>query len=49
MAPIVPPAREPSAAFLRRRRGRNIAMLVVLLGLAALFFVMTLVKLGQQH
>ena len=45
-----PPApAEPSAAFLRRRRGRNIAMLVVLLGLAGLFFVMTLVKLGQQH
>lgn len=29
----------------RRRRARNVAMLVVLLGLAALFFAITLVKL----
>ncbi len=29
----------------RKRRTRNVAMLVVLLGLAALFFAITLVKL----
>lgn len=31
----------------RRRRTRNWAMLVVLLGLAALFFAITLVKLTR--
>ena len=31
----------------RRRRTRNIAMLIVLLGLAALFFAITLVKLTR--
>ncbi|MEO9188532.1 MAG: hypothetical protein ABI224_00800 [Acetobacteraceae bacterium] len=31
----------------RRRRTRNIAMLIVLLGLAALFFAITLVKLTK--
>ncbi|MGA9866616.1 MAG: hypothetical protein WBQ75_09265 [Acetobacteraceae bacterium] len=31
----------------RRRRMRNIAMLIVLLGLAALFFAITLVKLRR--
>jgi hypothetical protein len=30
----------------RQQRARNLALLVVLLGLVALFFVMTLVKLG---
>jgi hypothetical protein len=29
----------------RRRRGRNLAMLVVLLGLALLFFAITMVRL----
>ena len=29
----------------RRRRGRNVAMLVALLALAALFFAITLVRL----
>ena len=33
--------------MIRRRRGRNIAMLVVLLALAVLFFIMTLVKMGH--
>jgi hypothetical protein len=31
--------------FRRRQKGRNIAMLLVLLGLAALFFAITIVKL----
>lgn len=31
----------------RRRRVRNIAMLIVLLGLSALFFAITLVKLTR--
>jgi hypothetical protein len=31
---------------LQRQRARNRALLVVLLGLVALFFLMTLVKLG---
>jgi hypothetical protein len=30
----------------KQQRARNLALLVVLLGLVALFFVMTLVKLG---
>ncbi|MDQ2762594.1 MAG: hypothetical protein M3Y22_03620 [Pseudomonadota bacterium] len=42
--PIVPPG---DAERERRRRTRNIAMLIVLLGLAALFFAMTLVKLTR--
>jgi len=30
----------------KQQRARNLALLVVLLGLVALFFVLTLVKLG---
>jgi hypothetical protein len=30
----------------RRRRGKNLALLAVLLGLVALFYVMALVKMG---
>lgn len=42
-----PPRPTPRQAeeMVRRRRGRNIAMLVVLLGLAVLFFAITLVKM----
>ncbi|MBX5452973.1 MAG: hypothetical protein K6U10_03430 [Acidobacteriia bacterium] len=32
----------------RRRRGRNIAMLIVLLGLSALFYAMAMVKMHQH-
>ena len=32
----------------RRRRGRNWAMLVVLLGLSALFYAIAFVKMGQH-
>jgi ferric-dicitrate binding protein FerR (iron transport regulator) len=39
----------PAAAPERRRRGRNIALLVVLLGVAVLFYVIALVKLAKPH
>ena len=32
-------------AFRRRQKGRNVAILVVLLGLSALFFAITIVKM----
>ena len=35
------------AALARRRRGRNIAMLVVLLALAVLFYAIAMVKLSH--
>ena len=38
-------SREDSEALARRRRGRNIAMLIALLALCALFYLITLVKL----
>jgi hypothetical protein len=42
-----PPQLSPveAAEFRRRRRGRNIAMLVALLAVAALFYVLTFAKL----
>jgi hypothetical protein len=36
---------DPADARARRRRARNVATLVVLLGLALLFFAITLVRL----
>ena len=36
---------EEKAAFLRRRRGRNYAMLLALLALVALFFFVALARL----
>ncbi len=36
---------EEAAEFRRRQKGRNIAMLLVLIGLSALFFAITIVKL----
>ena len=36
-----------SAALARRRRGRNIAMLIALLALSALFYAIAIVKLGS--
>jgi hypothetical protein len=46
--PKEPPhlSREDSAAMGKRRRGRNLAMLVVLLLLAALFYAIAMVKLA---
>lgn len=40
------PTRLEAEEMVRRRRGRNVAMLVVLLALAALFFAITMVKMG---
>ena len=34
--------------FRRRQKGRNIAMLLVLIGLSALFFAITIVKLTHR-
>ena len=36
---------EEAAAFYRRRRGRNIGMLVVLIALVAIFYAITMAKL----
>ena len=36
-----------SDALMKRRRGRNRAMLIVLLGLVALFYVITIVRVGH--
>lgn len=33
--------------LLRRRRGRNIAVLIAVFGLAALVYLITVVRLGQ--
>jgi hypothetical protein len=44
-----PPRPTPieAADIVRRQRGRNVALLVVLACLAALFFAITIVKLGH--
>lgn len=44
--PLLTP--EQDAALARRRRGRNIAMLVVLLVLAVLFYAIAMVKMAQH-
>jgi hypothetical protein len=47
LPPRLPPlSRADSDALMRRRRGRNIAMLIVLLAVAALFYAIAMVKLG---
>ncbi len=38
-----------SELLARRRRGRNIAMLVVLVGVAVLFYFIAIVKLAPNH
>jgi hypothetical protein len=43
----VPVPTHDEAALARRRRGRNIAMLVVLVGLALLFYAIAMVKMAQ--
>ena len=40
-------SRDPSEAR-RRQRGKNIALLAVLLGLVVLFYVLTLVRMSPQ-
>ncbi len=44
-----PPRPTPAQAaeLIRRQRGRNVALLLVLASLAILFFAITLVKLGH--
>jgi hypothetical protein len=46
--PEAPPEGVSDDALRRRRRGRNIAMLVALLAMCALFYAITLVKLGKH-
>jgi hypothetical protein len=38
---------QEAAEFQRRRRGRNMALLLVLIGLAVLFFAITIVKMTR--
>ncbi len=49
MSDDFPPRPTPAGAaeIIRRQRGRNVAMLIVLTALALLFFAITLVKLGH--
>ncbi len=42
-----PGAPETDAALIKRRRGRNIATLVVLLALAGLFYAIAMVKMAR--
>ena len=41
-------ARQPMTELERRRRGRNRALLVVLLGTVILFYVLSMVRVGGQ-
>lgn len=41
-------SREDSAALAKRRRGRNIAVLIALLALTALFYAITVVRMGAH-
>ena len=41
------PTEAQAAELHRRQRGRNVAMIVVLAGLAVLFFAITIVKLAH--
>jgi hypothetical protein len=43
-APLPPLSREESLILAKRRRGKNLAMLVALFALAALFYAITVVK-----
>ncbi len=42
----MPGSREEAELVAKRRRGRNLAMLAVLLGLAALFYAIAMVKMA---
>jgi hypothetical protein len=46
MSPLPPLTRAESQVLARRRRGRNIAMLIALVAVAALFYAIAIVKLG---
>lgn len=39
-------SREESIVLARKRRGRNLAMLVALIGICVLFYAIAIVKLG---
>ena len=39
---------EEEAEFKRRRRGRNIALALVLLGFVVLFYFITIARMGQH-
>ena len=41
------PTAAQAAELNRRKRGRNVALILVLAGLALLFFAITIVKLGK--
>jgi hypothetical protein len=43
---VVQLSREDSALLARRRRGRNLAMLFVLIGVAVLFYAIAMVKMA---
>ncbi len=43
-----PPTRAEAAELRRRQRGRNIALLVVLIAVVVLFYAIAFVKLGGQ-
>jgi len=45
MAVLPPLSRADSALLAKKRRGRNIAMLVALLAISALFYAIAIVKL----
>jgi hypothetical protein len=45
----VPLSRAESLALARRRRGRNWALLIVLVAVVALFFAITIAKLSGQQ
>ncbi len=50
MSDEFPPRPSPAQAaeMVRRQRGRNIALMVVLVSLVVLFFAITVVKLGHM-
>lgn len=43
--PVTPVPPEQAAAFIARRRGRNLAILIALLAFAALFYAIAMVKM----
>ncbi len=47
MAPPTVPQPDSDAALIKRRRGRNIATLVVLVALVVLFYAIAMVKMAQ--
>jgi hypothetical protein len=48
MAPLPPLTRAESDLLAKKRRGRNIAMLVALVAIAVLFYAIAMVKLSGK-